>query len=134
MPHTLRRLGLQLLSLPRLRTLILGLGVEGDELERGVRAALERVSDPPERVLVVTDSLAIGSLRRAGVAVEHVPAPGERQAALAGGDYGSFLRRRLGLVLAQRPRFRRAMAVGEVPDDLLAAAMARPRRRARLLR
>ncbi len=133
-PRTLRRLGWQLVSLPRLRTLILGLGVDGDELVRAVGAALERAPDPPQRVLVVTDSLAIGALRRAGVAVEHVPAPGERQAALAGGDYGSFLRRRLGLVLAQRPRFRRAMAVGEVPDDLLAATMARPRRRARLLR
>ncbi len=66
--------------------------------------------DPPERVLVVTDSLAIGSLRRRGVAVEHVPAANERQAALAGGDYGPFLRRRLGAdprpaaALPARPR------------------------------
>ena len=112
----------------------MALGVEGEELERGVGAALEQTPDPPKRVLVVTDSLAIGSLRRAGVAVEHVPGPDERQVALAGGDYGPFLRRRLGLILAQRPRFRRALAVGEVPDDLLAAATARPRRRARLLR
>jgi hypothetical protein len=110
------------------------LGVEGEELERGVGAALDGTPDPPERVLVVTDSLAIGSLRRRGVAVEHVPAANERQARLAGGDYGPFLRRRLGLILAQRPRFRHALAVGDVPGDLLVAATARPRRRASLLR
>jgi len=113
---------------------VVALGVDGDELKRGVAAALEGTPDPPERVLVVTDSLAIGPLRRAGVAVEVVPAPGERQASLAGGEYGPFLRRRLGLVLAQRPRLRRALAVGDVPGDLLAAATASPRRRARLLR
>ena len=134
LPRTLARLGSQSVSLPRLRTLVVALGVEGEELERGVGAALEGTPDPPERVLVVTDSLAIGSLRRRGVAVEHVPAANERQATLAGGDYGPFLRRRLGLILAQRPRFRRALAVGEVPGDLLAAATARPRRRASLLR
>jgi hypothetical protein len=99
-----------------------------------VGVALERTPDPPERVLVATDSLAIGSLRRTDVAVEHLPAANERQAELAGGDYESFLRRRLGLILAQRPRFRRALAVGEVPGDLLAAATSRPRRRASLLR
>jgi hypothetical protein len=133
-PRTLARLGSQTVSGPRLRTLVVALGVEGTALERGVGAALERTPDPPERVLVATDSLAIGSLRRTGVAVEHLPAANERQAELAGGDYGSFLRRRLGLILAQRPRFRRALAVGEVPGDLLAAATSRPRRRASLLR
>jgi hypothetical protein len=133
-PRTLARLGSQSVALPRLRTLVVALGVEGEELERGVGVALEQIPDPPQRVLVVTDSLAISSLRRAGVAVEQVPAPGERQVALAGGDYGPFLRRRLGLILAQRPRFRRALAVGEVPDDLLAATTAKPRRRASLLR
>jgi len=134
LPRTLARLGSQSVSLPRLRTLVVALGVEGEELERGVGAALEQTPDPPERVLVVTDSLAIGSVRRAGVAVEHVPAPGERQVTLAGDDYGPFLRRRLGLILAQRARFRHALAVGQVPGDLLAATTARPRRRARLLR
>jgi UDP:flavonoid glycosyltransferase YjiC (YdhE family) len=134
LPRTLARLGSQSVSLPRLRTLVVALGVEGEELERGVGAALEGTPDPPERVLVVTDSLAIGSLRRLGVAVEHIPAANERQTTLASGDYGPFLRRRLGMILAQRPRFRRALAVGEVPGDLLAAATARPRRRASLLR
>jgi hypothetical protein len=134
LPRTVARLARQWVSLPWPRTLLVALQVDGDGLERGVDDALERIPDPPRRVLVVTDSLAIGSLRRAGVAVEHVPGPHERQPALAGGDYGAFLRRRLGLILARRPRLRRALAVGEVPDGLLAAATARPRRRARLLR
>jgi UDP:flavonoid glycosyltransferase YjiC (YdhE family) len=133
-PRTLARLGSQSVSQPRPRSLVVALGEEGEGLERGVRAALERLAEPPEEVLVVTDSLAIGALRRLGVAVEHVPAPSERQAALADGDYEAFLRRRLGLILARRPRFRRASAVGEVPGELLAAATARLRRRARLLR
>ena len=133
-PDTLARLGRQVVSMPRPRTLVLALGVEGEALGRGVNAALEETPDPPERVLVVTDSLTIAPLRRAGLAVEHVPAAGERQPALAGGDYAAFLRRRLGLVLAQRPRLDRALAVGDVPADLLTAATARPRRRARLLR
>jgi hypothetical protein len=134
LPRTLARLGSQSVSLPRLRTLVVALGVDGEELERGLGVALEGTPDPPQRVLVVTDSLAIGSLRQHGVAVEHVPAANDRQAALAGGGYEPFLRRRLGLILAHRPRFKRALAVGEVPGDLLAAATARPRRRASLLR
>jgi len=60
-------------------------------------------------VLVVTDSLEIGALRRLGVGVEHVPAEGERQPELAGGDYDDFVRRRLALILAQRPRPRRTI-------------------------
>jgi UDP:flavonoid glycosyltransferase YjiC (YdhE family) len=133
-PWTVSRLARQWISLPWPRTLLVALQVDDDDLERGVQEALERIPDPPRRVLVVTDSLAIGSLRRAGVAVEHVPGPHERQPALAGGDYGEFLRRRLGLILARRPRLRRALAIGEEPAGLLAAATARPRRRARLLR
>ena len=81
----------------------------------------------------MTDSLAIGDVWRAGTGVEHVPAAGERQAELADMDYEEFRRRRLGLILAGRPRFRDALAVGDVPPDLLDAATAPPRRRARLL-
>jgi hypothetical protein len=128
------RLGGQSLSMPRARTLVVARGVGGDELERRVAAALVEAPDPPERVLVVTDSLELGALRRLGAGVEAVPAEGERQPELAGGDYESFFRRRLGTILAQRPRLRRAIPIGEVPDELVAAATARPRRRARLLR
>jgi hypothetical protein len=132
-PRTLVRLGGQSISIPRSRTLVLALGARGEELVRGVEASLVETGDPPDRVLVVTDSLELGALRRMGVGVEYVPAEGERQPELAGGDYGSFLRRRLGTILAHRPRLRRAMAVGDVPEELVAAATARPARRARLL-
>jgi hypothetical protein len=113
---------------------VVALGLEGEELVREVEAALVQTPDAPERVLVVTDSPAIGALRRLGVGVEQVPGSGDRQAALAGGDYGRFLRARLGLVLAHRPRLRRAVGVGDVPAELLDAATAPPRRRAHLFR
>jgi hypothetical protein len=133
-PRTVARLGGQVISRPRPRTLVVALGIDGEGLERHLREALAEIADQPPRVLVVTDSLRIGPLRSLGVGVEHVPAAGSRQPELAGGDYRSFLRRRLGLILAQRPRLRRAIAIGEVPPELLDAATARPRRRARLLR
>jgi hypothetical protein len=107
--------------------------VPGEELERGIHGVLERTPDPPRRVLVVTDSLAIGSAWRLDAGIEHVPGPGERQAELAGVGYEEFLRRRLALVLAHRPRFRRVLTVGAVPDELVAACAAPARRRGRLL-
>ncbi len=130
LPRTLGRLVRQTLSLPRPRTIVLAFGAGADEIV----AALGRASEPPERVLVVTDSLALGDVWRIGTGVEHIPAPGERQAALAGGDYDEFRRRRLALILRGRPRFRRALAAGEVPAHLLEAATASPRRRVTLLR
>jgi len=130
LPRTLMRLVHQTISLPRLRTIILAFGAE----EGAIRDALRRAADPPERVLVVTDSLAIGDVWRAGTGVEHVPGPGERQAAFAGGDYEEFRRRRVGLILAHRPRLRRALAAGDVPEDLIEASTAPRRRRASLLR
>jgi hypothetical protein len=132
-PRTVIRLGGQVISAPRPRTLVVALGGEGEELERRVGSTLGEVGDPPERVLVVTDSPRIGALRALGVAVEQVPSAGSRQAELAGVPYGTFVRRRLGLILAQRPRLRRAVAIGDVPAELLDAATARPRPRARLL-
>jgi UDP:flavonoid glycosyltransferase YjiC (YdhE family) len=130
LPKTVTRLVRQTVSLPRPRAVILAFDAD----EHAIADALERTSDPPERVLVVTDSLAIGDVWRAGTGVEHIPGAGERQAALAGGDYADFRRRRLGLILDKRPRFRRAVAAGAVPEDLIEAATAPPRRRARLLR
>ena len=88
-------------------------------LERELEDALARTPDPPGRVLVVTDSLDFGPLLRAGVGFEHVPGPGEAQAQLAGGDYHAFLRRRLALILAERPRPRRALTIGETGKGLL---------------
>jgi UDP:flavonoid glycosyltransferase YjiC (YdhE family) len=108
-PATAIRLGRQLVTQPRPRTLIFALGLSGEALGRGVSEALEQTPDPPERTLVVTDSLELGRLRGLGVGVEYVPAAGERQAELGGGDYEAFLRGRLELILAERPRPRRVL-------------------------
>jgi UDP:flavonoid glycosyltransferase YjiC (YdhE family) len=109
LPRTLARLIRQTLLQPRPRTLILAFGAS----ERDILDAIGRAEDPPERILVVTDSLAIGEVWRAGTAVEHVPGPGERQAALSGAEYDDFRRRRLGLILARRPRLPNVIEVGE---------------------
>jgi UDP:flavonoid glycosyltransferase YjiC (YdhE family) len=129
LPRTLSRLIGQTLSLPRPGTIVLAFGAE----ERAVLDAIQGAQDPAERVLVVTDSLAIRGVWRAGTGVEHIPGPGEPQAALSGLDYDEFRRRRLGLILAHRGRLRHAIDAGEVPADLHEAVLAPPRRRARIL-
>jgi len=129
LPKTLVRLIQQTLSWPRPRTIVLAFGAGEQEILEAIRHA----EDPPERLLVVTDTLRIGEVWRAGTGVEHIPGPNERQAALSELDYQQFRRRRLGLILAHRARLRRAVEVGEVPADLRAAVLAPPRRRARLL-
>ena len=101
------------------RTVVLALDVAEGTLERELEAVLARTPDPPGRVLVVTNSLEFGPLLRAGVGFEHVPGPGEAQAQLAGADYHSFLRHRLALILAERPRPRRALTIGETGKGLL---------------
>jgi hypothetical protein len=106
------------------RTVVLALGVPAGGMEDAVRDALDQTPDPPNRVLVITDSLELAPLLAAGVGFDHVPAPGDREPELAGGDYGEFLRRRLELILAERPRPRRALAVGDA-DPALAASLAR---------
>jgi hypothetical protein len=66
---------------------------------------------------VITDALGeLPALRALGVGIEHVPAAGERQPAIAGGTYEDFLRSRLDLILAERPRPRRFLtASGGMP-------------------
>jgi UDP:flavonoid glycosyltransferase YjiC (YdhE family) len=108
-PATALRLGRQLVTQPRPRTLVFALGLRGEALERGVAEALEQTPDPPPRTLVITDSLELAALRDLGFGVEQVPAAGERQAELAGGDYEAFLRWRVELILAERPRPRRVL-------------------------
>jgi hypothetical protein len=123
-PRGAAALGKQMIVSPKPpRTVVLCLGVEGAELERAIGEALARTHDPPERVLVITDSLDFGPMRRAGVGFEHVPAPGEAQPRLAGGDYDSFLRSRIALILAERPRPRHTVAVGTADEALLQAAI-----------
>jgi UDP-N-acetylglucosamine--N-acetylmuramyl-(pentapeptide) pyrophosphoryl-undecaprenol N-acetylglucosamine transferase len=123
-PRGVAALGKQLLTSPRPpRTVILALGLGGEELEAAVAGALARTPDPPERVLVITDSLDFAPLRRAGVGFEHVPARDELQARVAGGDYDSFLRRRLSLILAERRRPRRTITIGAADEEALRAAI-----------
>jgi Glycosyltransferase family 28 C-terminal domain len=115
------------------RTVVLALEIAPEDLEEALQRALTQTPDPPGRVLVVTDSLDFDPLLRAGVGFEHVPGPGEPQAGLAGGDYDAFLRRRLALILAERPRPKRALSAGEAPPGLLEAITAPRRRRRELL-
>jgi hypothetical protein len=109
-PRTAARLGVQQLTQPRPRTVVLALGL-GDRAPEAVRDALAETPDPPERVLVVTDSLAFAELRALGVGFEHLPGPGSRQAELSGLPYEEFRRRRLALILAERPRPRRTITL-----------------------
>jgi len=120
----------QTITRPPPRTVVLALGVPPSELESRLGEALAGNPDPPQRVLVVTDSLEFGPLLRAGVGFEHIPGPEEPQAQLAPGGYEAFVRRRLALILAERRRPRRALSIGEAPAGLLESITApRPRRR-----
>jgi UDP-N-acetylglucosamine--N-acetylmuramyl-(pentapeptide) pyrophosphoryl-undecaprenol N-acetylglucosamine transferase len=103
------------------RTLVLALDLEAGRLERELPKTLATTPDPPARVLVVTNSLELAPLRRAGVAFEHVPARGSAHATAAGGGYDSFLRRRLELILAERPRPRHIVSIGEASEALRAS-------------
>jgi UDP:flavonoid glycosyltransferase YjiC (YdhE family) len=103
------------------RTLVLALGLPPDALEEALAGALADTPDTPDRVLVVTDSLELEPLRRAGVAFEHVPARGERQPALAGGNYERFVRGRLALILGERPRPKRVVTLGSADASVLPA-------------
>ena len=107
-PRTAVRLGRQQLTEPRARALVLAIGIPESDVVAAVRTTVADAGESPQRTLVVTDSLAsLGALRELGVGVEHVPALGSREAALAGGADEDFLRRRLALIRAERPSPRR---------------------------
>jgi UDP:flavonoid glycosyltransferase YjiC (YdhE family) len=113
LPRMTAAIAYQGLTRPAARTLVLALGAEparlGAELD-----ALVAAGERPERILVVTDSLTqLRELRRRGVGVEHVPAPGSRAAQLSGLGWREFLRARLSAILAERPRPRRTITLGE---------------------
>jgi hypothetical protein len=113
---------------PRAAALALGVaGLDGDELSGRLRSAFDELGEEPSRVLVITDSLEFGALRRLGCAFEHVPPPGALAAPEA--DYGGFLRRRLEEVLRRRAP-RRALAIGSADPELAEALTAPPHRRA----
>jgi UDP:flavonoid glycosyltransferase YjiC (YdhE family) len=118
---------------PPARTLVLALGVDSTEVEHALPRVLRDTPDAPERVLVVTDCLNFGALRRAGVGYEQIPAQGELQPRLDEGSYDEFARRRLALILAERPAPRRVLSIGGVDPALIELARASPRARRRLL-
>jgi UDP:flavonoid glycosyltransferase YjiC (YdhE family) len=110
LPRTAVRLGRQQLTQPRPRTWIVAIGIDGD-VPDAVRSVLAQIPERPERALAITDQLAaLPGLRALGVGIEHVPAAGSRQAELAGMPYERFVRRRLELIAAERPRPRRTLA------------------------
>jgi UDP:flavonoid glycosyltransferase YjiC (YdhE family) len=123
-PRTAARLARQVLTRRRVRTVVIALGLVGEELAGELRATLGRLGERPERVLVITDGLDFEPLLAAGVGFEHVPGRADRQAELAGVPYEELLRRRLELVLGERPRPRRVVALGAVPDDVVDAVRA----------
>jgi UDP:flavonoid glycosyltransferase YjiC (YdhE family) len=108
-PRTAYRMARHALTAPKPRTVVLAFGLAGDGLVDAVRAAIAESPDPAERTLVVTDALEPGPLLALGCGAEHVPAAAERQAELAGGDYEAFARRRIDLILAERPRPKRVV-------------------------
>ncbi len=112
----------QTIQRPAPRTVVLALGVGEGEMEGVLAEGLARTPDPPERVLFVSDSLELATLRAAGVGHEHVPGSAEPQAALAGGPYESFARGRLELILAERRRPKRVLAVGDSAAEILGSS------------
>jgi hypothetical protein len=101
------------------RTVVLALGQRaGEEL---ADEAVARTPDPPERVLVVSDTLDLAALRSAGVGYEHVPAAGDPQALVTGRPYEDFVRDRVRLILAERRRPRRLVALDERSAAVLAS-------------
>jgi UDP:flavonoid glycosyltransferase YjiC (YdhE family) len=108
-PRTVARVAAQRLRRPRTRVVVVALGLDHDRYPDELDRALAETGEPPERVLVITDRLEFAPLLAAGVGFEHVPAPGARQAELAGGAYEAFRARRIELIRARRPRPRRVI-------------------------
>jgi hypothetical protein len=123
-PRTAARLARQIVRRPRVRTVVIALGLEGPELDRELHAALERIGVPPEQVLVITDRLDFATLLAAGVGFEHLPAATSRQADLAGAPTEAFLRQRIALIAAHRPRPHHVIPLGNVPPHLAETARA----------
>lgn len=98
---------------------MLALGVPAGELNERLRDAIGDL--PPERVLVLTDTMAFVELRRLGVGFELLPPwPGAGAAAAVS---AADIRARVRLLLAGR-RPLRAVSVGEHGADLLDLATA----------
>ena len=79
-----------------------------------IRGAVASARVPPDRVLVITDSLRFSELRRLGVGFELLSMPAGRPAA---GDL-ERMRRRVRLLIADR-RPLRAVSLGSLGPELL---------------
>lgn len=97
------------------RLVVLAVGVPDDELVRRVSGAMGRVR--PERVLVLTDSLAFAELRRLGVGFERLPSPSAYHRA---GEIVRLRERAAVLLRGRKPL--RAVSVGAFGPEVLGAA------------
>jgi hypothetical protein len=86
---------------PRPELACVALETPPEELEQEIERLLLSVSEP-SRLLVITDSDDLASLRRTGVAFEYVPPRSELARHLPDVEYDAWLDRRLGAALAGR--------------------------------
>lgn len=84
--------------------------------ENGALAAIDAAGAAPDDVLLVTAGDALGALRRAGCAVEHVPGDDELSR-LPELDARAFQERRLRSILASYPHDRLILA-GNAPAEV----------------
>ena len=104
----------------RPRLLILALGVPDEALIERVEAAMKRAAVPPERVLVLTDSLLFPQLRALGVGFELLPAHVAKDASSDGREIAG-LRRRVRLLTAGR-RPLSAVSIGDHGAEIIGAS------------
>ncbi|UJA20987.1 hypothetical protein HJD18_12730 [Thermoleophilia bacterium SCSIO 60948] len=125
-PRTVSRIGRQTVERPRVRTVVLAFGLATAELPHAIADALRRSGESPRRTLVITDALDFSALLAAGVGFERIPAEGEYLARASGLDWDAFCERRLGEIMARRPRPKTVLELGRVPPR--AAAIVGSRR------
>jgi len=99
------------------RLVVLALGVADAELPARVASAIG--DEAPERVLVLTDSLAFAGLRRLGVGFEHLPAPSQARRAV---EIRGLRERASALLRGRRPL--RAISIGWGGEAVLGLAPA----------
>ncbi|HYH60845.1 MAG TPA: glycosyltransferase [Solirubrobacterales bacterium] len=98
-PGAVGRIVHQTVTRPKARVVIDAGDLSAEEVERRLPRAVEESGEAPERVLVLTRRVdVLPVLRKAGVGGEHVAGAGRRD-----------------LILAERPRIRRVLALHEGP-------------------
>ena len=98
-PGALARIAHQTATRPKARVLVEAGDLGPEDVARLLPGAIKVAGEPPERVLVLASRVdVLPVLRQAGVGGEHVATPGRRD-----------------LILAERPRIRRVLALDEVP-------------------